>query len=88
MGAFKKAQEVRSVHGMHACTWSKQRVTVIITGSHWNNGPSFIFGFFGLSPTDGLTPGQAAGIVIGALLAVAAVIAVAIVVARRMGKYS
>lgn len=72
---------------MRACTGSKRRVTVIITSSRWNNGRTFIFGFFGLSPT-GLTSGQAAGIVIGALLAVAIVIAVAIVVARRMGKYS
>lgn len=60
----------------------------MIISSRWNNGPTFIFGIFGLSPTDGLTPSQAAGIVIGALLAVAAVIAVAIVVARRMGKYT
>lgn len=49
---------------------------------------SEIFFLLRLHPTEGLSSGQVAGIVIGALLAVVIVIAVLIVVARRMGKYS
>lgn len=85
---FGQERTVGEERARHACTATKQRVPVMIISSGWNNVPTFLFGFFGLSPPDGLTTGQAAGIVIGALSAVAIVIAVAIVVARRMGKYS
>lgn len=39
-------------------------------------------------PTEGLSSGQVAGIVIGALLALVIVTAVVIAAIRRMGKYS